>query len=70
MIWMLASTQSKISSKESIEVNNNYLIIGKLIISISNGHNVHLDFITISNTNEIMKGEFSYDGSKNHMIYL
>ena len=55
---------------EPIEVDNNYAIIGKLMMFFSCRRNVFLDLNSTSNTNEIMKGTFSYEDSKIKMNYL
>ena len=51
-------------------MDKNYSIISELMMSISNAHNMFLDFIITSNTHEIMKGAFLYDSSKNDKVFF
>ena len=63
---MLKNNKSKASLKE----DKKFAIVSEIMMSISNRRELHLDFTTIANIDDMCNIEFSHSNSKDLMFYL
>ena len=58
------------SSNEQMKDDNNYAIISEIMMSISSRRQLHLDFVSMANINNMLKGAFSCANLKNLLNYM